>query len=608
MMARRILVLLLVVLAVSPGAAWALSKHTGVAQDQNGRALSAVSITVRNPDTSLATIYSDNGVTALANPFTNDSNGSYEFYAKVGRYSLTFARAGFTFTAADTSDIVVGVIVDTLSVANLPAASTSGRLARATTGPRGLYMDHATAWFSVNGAVANIVDFGAKDDDSTNNSVALQAALDSGYPVWVPPTASSFNFATTLTIPLGAKISGMGNSLTGHTGLPSTLKYTGTGNAMTINLGGGSTQAWGAQIRGLNLTTVQTTGGTWGIVIDRATHILIAENTITNFTTAAASGAIDIQGTIGADDVTLFHNRLVNNSTCVHQSTTGASDVISGWRIIGNQCAGSFAAGGQDGAWQFARPVQAMLFDGNDTNTNANPNEIYFGGLVNGLTMTGNYINSTAAARNAVKFDGTSNRGIVVEGNFLYQSAAAGTGRAIWFSTSGGDGVIVRGNFINAYAAAGATAIDPGGFAFTNSDFSGNAIVGAGTNFGTFGASRVVAPGNSFTATGTGFTTSPTATAYYAQIGDAVVLQIPQITATSNLTTYTQTGMPTEIRPARIQTVTCATQDNGAAFASGGVTIGTNGTITFYKDQDQNGFTNSGTKGNLACSVAYVLH
>ena len=338
---------------------------------------------------------------------------------------------------------------------------------------------------------ADISDYGAIADDVRDNSSAIQAALDTGIPVYVPGTTSSFNFATRLTIPSGAVFFGNGNAQSSQTGLPSTLKYTGTGTAMGVNLGG-STTSMNSHIRGLNITTTQTTGGRWAIELNSATNVFIAWNTIQNFTKATgASGAIEVSGTIGADDITVFHNRIVNNSTCIHQGTTGASDVISGWRIIGNQFTGSYAAGGQDGALQIARPVQAMLFVGNDVNANANPNEIFFGDLVNGLVLDGNFINSTAAARNALKFGGTDLKGISVQGNFMYQSAANGTGRAVWFSAAGGDGILVRGNFINLYATVTNPAIDPGGFNFTNSDFTGNSINGAGANlsFGTFGAS-----------------------------------------------------------------------------------------------------------------------
>ena len=48
-------------------------------------------VEIRNyPSNSLATIYSDNGITQISNPITSDNDGMTAFYAANGRYSLTF--------------------------------------------------------------------------------------------------------------------------------------------------------------------------------------------------------------------------------------------------------------------------------------------------------------------------------------------------------------------------------------------------------------------------------------------------------------------------------------------------------------------------------------
>jgi len=46
----------------------------------------------------LATIYSDNNLTPLANPFTSQSDGQWQFYAANGRYDVTMSSAGFSQT------------------------------------------------------------------------------------------------------------------------------------------------------------------------------------------------------------------------------------------------------------------------------------------------------------------------------------------------------------------------------------------------------------------------------------------------------------------------------------------------------------------------------
>jgi hypothetical protein len=46
----------------------------------------------------LATIYADNNLTPLANPFTSQTDGQWQFYAANGRYDVTMSSAGFSQT------------------------------------------------------------------------------------------------------------------------------------------------------------------------------------------------------------------------------------------------------------------------------------------------------------------------------------------------------------------------------------------------------------------------------------------------------------------------------------------------------------------------------
>lgn len=109
----------------------------------------------------------------------------------------------------------------------------------------------------------------------------------------------------------------------------------------------------------------------------------------------------------------------------------------------------------------------------------------------------------------------------------------------------------------------------------------------------------------SFTGTLTGCTSSPTGTVEYSISGDVVTLEIPAISATSNTTAATVTGMPTIIRPAAAQTMVAITTDNGTT-TFGKLIIGTDGVITLHVGVSAT-FTNSGTKGIAACTVTYRL-
>ena len=84
-----------------------MQKYTGVVIDAKGGPMTGVTVTVNVAGGGAATIYSDNGVTTKANPFSNDANGSFEFYAANGRYDIVLAKTGVTFVASDTSDIAL---------------------------------------------------------------------------------------------------------------------------------------------------------------------------------------------------------------------------------------------------------------------------------------------------------------------------------------------------------------------------------------------------------------------------------------------------------------------------------------------------------------------
>ena len=108
----------------------------------------------------------------------------------------------------------------------------------------------------------------------------------------------------------------------------------------------------------------------------------------------------------------------------------------------------------------------------------------------------------------------------------------------------------------------------------------------------------------SYTGTLTGCTTSPTATIEYSVEGDIVTLELPALTATSNTTACTITGMPAAIRPASAQTVHGTTQDSGTNGWSR-ITVGTDGVLTLGFGLSSNTFTNSGTKGLQPGTVSY---
>jgi hypothetical protein len=97
---KRSLILLVLLLFALP--AYAMEHHTNVLFDNKGNAIKDASVSVYNAGTTtFATLYSDNGVTPKANPFTTshalNAPGSYDFYAADGVYDIVFSKTGYSF-------------------------------------------------------------------------------------------------------------------------------------------------------------------------------------------------------------------------------------------------------------------------------------------------------------------------------------------------------------------------------------------------------------------------------------------------------------------------------------------------------------------------------
>ena len=151
---------------------------------------------------------------------------------------------------------------------------------------------------------------------------------------------------------------------------------------------------------------------------------------------------------------------------------------------------------------------------------------------------------------------------------------------------------------------------------FSQLTASGTATFGSIKGFGATAGGLVDATPDtgSFTATLTGCTTAPTCTVVWARIGNLVILSIPNNNnATSNSTSCTLTGLPTELQPARAQNFLGAVVFDASVAVLGGIqfNIGS-GTMTLLKNGSAGvtaTFTNSATtKGWNTGIVSYILN
>jgi hypothetical protein len=210
--------------------------------------------------------------------------------------------------------------------------------------------------------------------------------------------------------------------------------------------------------------------------------------------------------------------------------------------------------------------------------------------------LTGNTTLDTT--HNTLECDATSGSFVVT-----LPAAAGCTGRRYAFHKNDASANTVTVDANASETIDGATTVILGG----NVGNSHLVIVSNGTNW------RIewLYEEGAFTGTLTGCTTSPTATVYYARTGKKIDLMLPILNATSNSTSCTITGMPTNIRPARQLMVPFKTglMDNGLCMistVSSFALIQTSGVIAFGRHLTTNDpfsgrsttfFTSSGPKG-----------
>jgi len=91
-----------------------MQKYQGNALTNQGTPAAGASVTVQVQSTlTNATLYSDNGVTAQANPLTADANGFFSFYASNGIYQITISGGGLQSNVVLTNVQLYGVYFGT---------------------------------------------------------------------------------------------------------------------------------------------------------------------------------------------------------------------------------------------------------------------------------------------------------------------------------------------------------------------------------------------------------------------------------------------------------------------------------------------------------------
>lgn len=265
----------------------------------------------------------------------------------------------------------------------------------------------------------------------------------------------------------------------------------------------------------------------------------------------------------------------------------GSNDIVnSGWGVYSEDAA-TFALINGNNFWRqsyggvYAEDVQAMMIVGNqfwdcgraDSADDALNSDIVIEGTTfqpNTITVTGNTGYRGATRSNLGLFILEKNSGFACVNNRYVGNTVSESG-----SKYKNPSIVTTASIFNSP--------------------NGSVLVG---NVGLGSETEIYA---TFTATLTGCTTSPTGTVRYSRQGNVITLSIPTVTATSNTTAATLTGVPTAIRPALAQFGFAVITDNGTN-EDGSVIIETSGAITLRR-ADGAAFTGSGTKGIFTGAV-----
>ena len=287
-----------------------MKQYIDEVQDQNGNAIIGASIEVDiYPGTTKAALYSDDGITPIANPVTSDSTGQFMFFVAQGIYTLKFTYSSILYktqSPVQIFDEAPQMPTSTGSENAQVITNTQGQIASLAAGDNQWFIAGFT---NTSSAVTLAVDGTAATHIRLNNSGPFcpvgtiiagnvyQLVYDGSHWILINPSRSVGSFTMTLT-GMSASTFGTVNYAVGPDAFTTYLyivsTITGTSNATTMTGTGIPTLLYSVTTKSLNFFVVENNT----TQIQGNLSIIAASGTWT-FGVGFATGGFTASGTKG---------------------------------------------------------------------------------------------------------------------------------------------------------------------------------------------------------------------------------------------------------------------------------------------------------------------
>jgi hypothetical protein len=483
----------------------------------------------------------------------------------------------------------------------------------------------------------SVKDFGAVGDGATDDTAAIQAAINSGAAsVFVPK--GTYAIASQLTL--------SNCSLHGE-GFGSVLNFTGASGSVIYASGFVKRSISNLKITAPSLTSAS------GITLFDSINVSIFLVTFINFTKGISFDSTPSVGYNFACDV--YNNSFTDCVHGIYMETTSLTTITnitdnlinvlgSTPTATGVSCLGANAQINIIGTTIQGGDGRAVVYDGvNALGLRVQNCWLEFSGGadkpliqvgtnndVKNVTITNNVIVRSTTTANKISLGGT---GIVydavVQNNFVDGNGSylvGGLGASVAANVVGG---IISNNFWTNPAASGQANLLATAQPTLYSTYVGNiqlnkaiglgvppTSTGAGITFPsipdlstdpyTLDAYRL----GSGISGASGFSDNPSGVITLLRVGDAVTVNMPLVSGTSNATTFTftdQAALFSQYLPTSTRFAPVRVQNNGGSFQWGMIEVATTGILTVRLNPNGDAFTASGTKAIGACSFSYLI-